>query len=44
VVEILRSFPVSAQAVRIGQVILRSRIGGTRVLDMLSVEQLPWIC
>jgi len=52
VVEILRSFPVSAQAVRIGHVvadrlgpvILRSRIGGTRVLDMLSGEQLPRIC
>jgi hydrogenase expression/formation protein HypE len=52
VVEILRSFPVSAQAVRIGQVvadprgpvILGSRIGGTRVLDMLSGEQLPRIC
>jgi hydrogenase expression/formation protein HypE len=51
-VEILRGFPVSAQAVRIGRVvagrggtvILRSRIGGTRVLDMLSGEQLPRIC
>jgi hydrogenase expression/formation protein HypE len=51
-VEILRSFPISAQAVRIGEVvagrggpvIVRSRIGGTRVLDMLSGEQLPRIC
>ncbi len=51
-VEILRGVPVSAGAVRIGQVaadsrgpvILRSRIGGTRVLDMLSGEQLPRIC
>ena len=51
-VEILRGVPVSAGAVPIGQVvaetsgpvILRSRIGGTRVLDMLSGEQLPRIC
>jgi hydrogenase maturation factor len=28
----------------IGPVILRSRIGGTRVLDMLTGEQLPRIC
>jgi hydrogenase maturation factor len=49
---LFRSFPVSAQAVRIGQVvtdrigqvILRSRIGGTRVFDMLSGEQLPRVC
>ena len=27
-----------------GQVMLRSRIGGTRVVDMLSGEQLPRIC
>ncbi|MFB3777859.1 MAG: hydrogenase expression/formation protein HypE [Bryobacteraceae bacterium] len=52
VIEILEAFPVSARAARIGQVvedtsgpvILRSRIGGTRVLDMLSGEQLPRIC
>jgi hydrogenase expression/formation protein HypE len=52
VVEILRGFPVSAQATRIGRVVaetsgpvlIRSRIGGTRVLDMLSGEQLPRIC
>jgi hydrogenase expression/formation protein HypE len=27
-----------------GRVYLRSRIGGNRVLDMLSGEQLPRIC
>jgi hydrogenase expression/formation protein HypE len=27
-----------------GKVMLRSRIGGTRVVDMLSGEQLPRIC
>jgi hydrogenase expression/formation protein HypE len=27
-----------------GRVMLRSRIGGTRVVDMLSGEQLPRIC
>jgi len=49
---ILRGFDVSRRAVRIGSVeesnrgtvILRSRIGGNRVLDMLSGEQLPRIC
>jgi hydrogenase expression/formation protein HypE len=48
----LRSQTVSAGAVRIGSVredraglvTLRSRIGGNRVLDMLSGEQLPRIC
>ena len=48
----LRSRPVAAGAVRIGSVqddqaglvTLRSRIGGNRVLDMLSGEQLPRIC
>lgn len=51
-VEILHSFSVCAQATRIGKVtggshgtvVLRSRIGGSRVLDMLSGEQLPRIC
>lgn len=51
-VDILRRFPASAQAARIGEVVegdgsrvvLRSRIGGNRVLDMLSGEQLPRIC
>lgn len=50
--EVLRSQPVSAGAARIGTaraassgiVTLRSRIGGNRVLDMLSGEQLPRIC
>ncbi|MCC6860957.1 MAG: hydrogenase expression/formation protein HypE [Bryobacterales bacterium] len=49
---ILRRCEVSAGAARIGEVsqedpgsvILRSRIGGHRVLDMLSGEQLPRIC
>ena len=27
-----------------GRVFMRSRIGGTRVVDMLSGEQLPRIC
>jgi hydrogenase expression/formation protein HypE len=49
----LRSQKVSAAAVRIGSVLgedrsglvtLQSRIGGNRVLDMLSGEQLPRIC
>jgi hydrogenase expression/formation protein HypE len=51
-VEILRADAVSSGATRIGRVVaestgpvlLRSRIGGTRVLDMLSGEQLPRIC
>jgi len=51
-VEILRRCEVSRRAVRIGSVvsehpstvILRSRVGGNRVLDMLSGEQLPRIC
>ena len=50
--EILRSQSVSAGAVRAGTVhenssgivTLRSRVGGNRVLDMLSGEQLPRIC
>jgi hydrogenase expression/formation protein HypE len=50
--EILRSVPVSAGAAVIGRVVeaadgpvlLASRIGGARVLDMLSGEQLPRIC
>jgi hydrogenase expression/formation protein HypE len=45
--------PVSNGAVRIGavldgaydgQVVLKTRIGGNRVLDLLSGEQLPRIC
>ena len=51
-VEVLQRLPVSAGAARIGAVTegprgvvaLESRIGGHRVLDMLSGEQLPRIC
>jgi hydrogenase expression/formation protein HypE len=50
--EILRSNTVSAAAVQIGRVYdrssgivtVRTRVGGNRVLDMLSGEQLPRIC
>jgi len=50
--DILRADPVSAGAVRIGQVAahtsgvvtLRSAIGASRLVDMLSGEQLPRIC
>ena len=50
--EVLRSHPVTQGAVPIGKVIrekpalvlLKSRMGSTRVLDMLSGEQLPRIC
>ena len=50
--EILKTAPVSQGAVRVGKVeevpgrtvILQSRIGGNRVVDMLSGEQLPRIC
>ena len=51
-VELLRGFSVSKDATRIGRAVeahsgvvtLESRIGGHRVLDMLSGEQLPRIC
>jgi len=50
--EVMRRFAVSSNAARIGEVhgsnpgtvTLKSRIGGHRVLDMLSGEQLPRIC
>jgi hydrogenase expression/formation protein HypE len=50
--EVLRKVPVSQDSVRVGSVeqspkgtvILQSRIGGNRVVDMLSGEQLPRIC
>jgi hydrogenase expression/formation protein HypE len=50
--EALKSVPVSAGAVQVGSVleektaavVLRSRVGGRRVVDMLSGEQLPRIC
>jgi hydrogenase expression/formation protein HypE len=48
----LRSHPLGAHAVRIGEVVerhpgmvvLRTGIGGTRVVDMLPGDQLPRIC
>jgi hydrogenase expression/formation protein HypE len=48
----LRAHPLGRGAVRIGEVVadhpgrvvLRSRIGGLRVVDLLSGEQLPRIC
>ena len=50
--EVLRAQPGCADAVRIGTVgeagrgtvVLRSAIGTSRILDMLSGEQLPRIC
>lgn len=49
---VLRGVEVSQHAVRIGAVadegrgtvVLKSRIGGSRVVDLLSGEQLPRIC
>jgi hydrogenase expression/formation protein HypE len=50
--EIMKKVPVSQGSVRVGNVnakpgrtvVLQSRIGGNRVVDMLSGEQLPRIC
>ncbi len=50
--EAMRSHPLGEEAAIIGQVVeqhpgvvsLRSRVGGKRVVDMLSGEQLPRIC
>ncbi|MGO9084757.1 MAG: hydrogenase expression/formation protein HypE [Candidatus Sulfotelmatobacter sp.] len=50
--DLLKKVPVSEASVRIGKVeetpgrtvVLQSRIGGNRVVDMLSGEQLPRIC
>jgi len=50
--EAMRSHPLGREAAIIGQVVeeypgtvvLRSRVGGKRVVDMLSGEQLPRIC
>ena len=50
--EVMKQVPVSQGAVRVGEVeaapartvVLQSRIGGHRVVDMLSGEQLPRIC
>lgn len=51
-VQALRSHPLGKDAVRIGtvvedhtgMVVLKTRIGGTRVVDMLPGDQLPRIC
>jgi hydrogenase expression/formation protein HypE len=48
----MRSHPLGKNAVIIGEVvddhpgtvIMKTRIGGSRVVDMLSGEQLPRIC
>jgi hydrogenase expression/formation protein HypE len=48
----MRSHPLGAQAAIIGEVtasppgriLMKTRVGGTRVVDMLSGEQLPRIC
>jgi hydrogenase expression/formation protein HypE len=50
--DVLQKVPVSEGSVRVGRVeetpgrtvVLQSRIGGNRVVDMLSGEQLPRIC
>jgi hydrogenase expression/formation protein HypE len=50
--QVLHGVPVSQDAVRVGvvagegkgAVVLKSRIGGSRVVDLLSGEQLPRIC
>ena len=52
VLEAMRSHPLGKEAAIIGQVvedhpgtvILRSQVGGKRMVDMLSGEQLPRIC
>ncbi|MDH4136167.1 MAG: hydrogenase expression/formation protein HypE, partial [Anaerolineae bacterium] len=52
VLEAMRSHPLGREAAIIGQVveeypgtvILRSQVGGKRIVDMLSGEQLPRIC
>ena len=52
VLDVLKKVEVSQGAVRVGRVeetpgrtvVLQSRIGGNRVVDMLSGEQLPRIC
>ncbi len=50
--DVMTRVPVSQGSVRVGKaeetpgrtVVLQSRIGGNRVVDMLSGEQLPRIC
>lgn len=52
VLQILRSHPLGREAAIIGEVVnehsglvmMKTRVGGTRVVDMLSGEQLPRIC
>lgn len=52
VLEAMRSTPLGRQAALIGSVtaehpgtvVMRTRVGGTRVVDMLAGEQLPRIC
>jgi hydrogenase expression/formation protein HypE len=52
VLEAMRSHPLGKEAVVIGTVVddhpgivtMETRIGGTRIVDMLSGEQLPRIC
>ena len=51
-VEVLQSHPLGTHAVRVGSVVenhpgmvvLKTGLGGTRVVDMLSGDQLPRIC
>lgn len=52
VLEVMRKHPLGSDAALIGEVVddhpgfvmMKTRIGGTRVVDMLSGEQLPRIC
>ena len=52
VLKVLRSHSVGSEAAIIGEVVnehpglimMKTRVGGTRVVDMLSGEQLPRIC
>ena len=52
VLAVVRSHPLGKEAAIVGKVtsdhpgfvLMKTRIGGTRVVDMLSGEQLPRIC
>ncbi|HXQ37566.1 MAG TPA: AIR synthase-related protein, partial [Anaerolineales bacterium] len=52
VLQVLRSQSLATEAALIGEVVnehpglimMKTRVGGTRVVDMLSGEQLPRIC
>jgi hydrogenase expression/formation protein HypE len=52
VLHVLRSHPLGSEAAVIGEIVkehpglimMKTRVGGTRVVDMLSGEQLPRIC